>query len=399
LRGVVDIEKHITARSVSRGGHSLFIVVTLLYWCSLYTYVPILSPYMESIGFSFLMMGIVLGSYGFMQILIRFPLGILSDRLRRRKPFIVVGFVTSALGCLIFILFDGFVGVTVARAMTGISASAWVAFTVLYASYYVGNEATKAMGTISVATVTGQLIGMGVSGVVAEKWGWASTFWIGGVFALIGGAICWFVYESKEGVYRPPMQFRDIPPIIGHPILLKVSVLSVLAHSVLFITMFGFTPSYAISIGADKLYLSMLVIVFMVPHAFASLISGKRIAPRYGIWPTIVSGFIISGICTALIPFYHSLTLLLLTQAINGFAQGLHLPLFMGLSIQSIDNEKRATAMGFYQSVYAAGMFGGPFIAGWLNESFGLSGGFTFGAIVGLFAAILTAYWGYRSKR
>jgi len=339
------------------------------------------------------MMGIVLGSYGFMQILIRFPLGIMSDRLRRRKPFMFIGFITSAFGCLFFILFDGFAGVTAARAMTGISASAWVAFTVLYASYYVGSEATKAMGTISVATVSGQLIGMGISGIVAETWGWSSTFWIGGITALIGGGVCWFIYESKDGVYRPPMKLRDIPTVIGSPILLKVSILSILAHSVLFITMFGFTPSYAVSIGADKLFLSMLVIAFMVPHAFASLISGKRIAPRYGIWPTIVTGFVISGLCTALIPFYHSLPLLLFTQAINGFAQGLHLPLLMGLSIQSVDNEKRATAMGFYQSVYAAGMFGGPFIAGWLNESFGLTGGFTFGAIVGLCAAILTAYW------
>lgn len=354
---------------------------------------------MESIGFSFLMIGIALGSYGFMQIIIRFPLGILSDRLRRRKLFMVIGFATSALGCLLFILFDGFVGVTAARAMTGISASAWVAFTVLYASYYAGSEATKAMGTISVATVTGQLFGMGVSGIVAEMWGWSATFWIGGVIAMIGGGICWFIYESKDGVYRPPMQFRDIPAIIGNPILLKVSVLSVLAHSVLFITMFGFTPSYAVSIGADKLFLSMLVIAFMVPHAYASLISGKRIAPRYGIWTTIVTGFIISALCTALIPFYHSLPLLLVTQAINGFAQGLHMPLLMGLSIRSIDNEKRATAMGFYQSVYAAGMFAGPFIAGWLNESFGLTGGFTFGAIVGIFAAILTAYWGFNQKK
>jgi len=339
------------------------------------------------------MMGIVLGSYGFMQILIRFPLGILSDRLRRRKPFIVLGFATSAAGCAIFILFEGFAGVTAARAMTGISASAWVAFTVLYASYYVGSEATKAMGTISVATVTGQLLGMGISGVVAEMCGWSATFWVGGVTALIGGGICWFIYESKDGVYRPPMLFRDIPAIIGNPILLKVSLLSILAHSVLFITMFGFTPSYAVSIGADKLYLSLLVIAFMVPHAFAALITGRRIAPRYGVWATIMTGFIISGLCTALIPFNHSLTLLIITQAINGFAQGLHLPLLMGLSIQSIDNDKRATAMGFYQAVYAAGMFSGPFIAVSINESYGLGGGFIFGAAVGLLAAILTAYW------
>src|SRR5690606_20942854 len=57
----------------------LFLFATLCFWCSMYTYVPILSPYLEHIGFRYSLIGIVLGSYGFMQLLVRFPLGLWSE--------------------------------------------------------------------------------------------------------------------------------------------------------------------------------------------------------------------------------------------------------------------------------------------------------------------------------
>lgn len=75
----------------------LFIAVTLCYWCSMYTYVPILSPYLEDIRFNYALIGIVLGSYGFMQLVVRFPLGLWSDRLGRRKPFVLLGFAIQSI--------------------------------------------------------------------------------------------------------------------------------------------------------------------------------------------------------------------------------------------------------------------------------------------------------------
>jgi MFS family permease len=168
--------------------HLIFIIVTLIYWISLYIYVPILAPYLESLGATYTFVGIVLGSYGLMQIFIRLPLGIYSDRLRKRRPFIALGLLTSAVSCFCFAFTDQLGWGLAARAISGISASTWVAFTVLYASYYAKNETAKAMGTISLITVSGQLLGMGISGLLAEQWGWHSTFLAGGIIALIGFA-------------------------------------------------------------------------------------------------------------------------------------------------------------------------------------------------------------------
>ena len=69
----------------------LFIFVTAFYWFSMYAYIPTFSPYIESLGASHKMIGLILGSYGFTQMLIRIPLGIYSDRINKKKIFVNIG--------------------------------------------------------------------------------------------------------------------------------------------------------------------------------------------------------------------------------------------------------------------------------------------------------------------
>ena len=381
-----------------RVDHLLFIAVTLMYWATLYVYVPILSPYLESRGFAYSIVGIVLGSYGFMQIVIRFPLGLWSDRLRVRRPFLALGMLTGALSCFLFSMDASWQLSVVARAVSGVSASCWVAFTVLYASYFRHQDASRAMGNISLMTVGGQLGGMAFSGWLADHWGWRATFHVGIVIGLVGFLLSLFIREPKGGVTRTPIRTTDLASVVRLPLLRQVSILSILAHSVLFITMFGFTPSQAIVLGANRADLTFIVFAFMVPHAIASFASGRWLAPKFGEWRIIVIGFILSAACTWLIVLVPSLGWLAVTQAFNGLAQGLHMPLLLALAIRDVEQDKRATAMGFYQAVYAFGMFAGPFIAGWLIEAFGLGSGFALGAISALLASGLTVFWSRKQK-
>lgn len=374
------------------GDHAVFVAVTMLYWTALYIYVPILTPYLEFRGVSLSSIGLVLGSYGFMQILVRLPLGIYSDKLRRRKPFIMLGLLTAALSCFLFTWEGTWMWALAGRVVSGISASTWVAFTVLYASYYVKNDATRAMGNISLITVAGQLVGMAASGWLADRWSWNGAFHTGILIGVLGLVVAFFIKEPKEGVDREPIRLQDLGSVVRSPVLLFASGLSILAQSVLFITMFGFTPLQATVLGAGNRELTLLVFAFMIPHAISNYTSGKWIAPRLGVGNTMTLSFAVSAICTLVIPFVPSFSWLLATQIIGGFAQGLHFPLLLGLSIQDIKPSKRATAMGFYQAVYSIGMFAGPFLAGWMNEAAGLSSGFYLGSAAAAAAAFLTLY-------
>mgnify|MGYP001175455053 CR=1 FL=1 len=372
--------------------HVLFIAVTVIYWMSLYVYVPVLSLFLDERGLSMQMIGLVLGSYGFVQIVVRFPLGMLSDKIGRRKPFILIGMATGAASCLLFLL-PGWLGPLAGRLMAGVCASTWVAFTVLYASYFTAADATRAMGRISFMTASGQLIGMTLSGVLADRFDWGAVFGAGFAAALIGLLLAAAIREPRERADRPAVSFAKLGSVVRKPLLVKVSLLSVIAHSILFITMFGFTPLKAEQLGAGGLELTYVVFAFMIPHAFTSLFSARWFAPRLGSWQTVMAGFALSALFTAAIAFSPSLGWLMATQALNGFAQGLHFPLLLGMSIQEVELPERATAMGFYQAVYSVGMFAGPFLAGWLNDSFGLTSGFWLGAVLGAAAAMLAARW------
>jgi MFS transporter, DHA1 family, multidrug resistance protein len=186
--------------------------------------------------------------------------------------------------------------------------------------------------------------------------------------------------------------------VMREPLLLKVSLLSILAHSIIFTTMFGFIPVYALQIGLQERDLSMIVFSFMIPHALATFFMGKVLVPILGKWKSLTLAFFCSAVFTLITPIIKEKELLCIVQALNGFSLGLLFPLLLGMSIESIADDKRATAMGTYQAIYAIGMFVGPYLAGMLNSAMGIHAGFYFAGVLGIAAMTLILLWNYKER-
>jgi MFS transporter, DHA1 family, multidrug resistance protein len=372
---------------------NLFIVVSFLLWFPQFLYVPIFSPYMESMGGKYTFIGIVLSSYGIMQLLFRLPIGIFSDVKKVRKPFIIFGMLASMFSCMIFLTTNSLGWILVARALAGISAATWVAFTVIYPSYFGDHEVHRSMGSISFIVVLAQFLGMGFSGSIVSEWGWKAPFLIAGCFSIIGVLLSFFIFEPKQGIEREPLKVKDLAAVTKEPALLKVALLSILAHSIIFSTMFGFTSNYALHIGFRKSELTFIVFAFMIPHAIATLFMGRVLVPLLGEWKALKMAFFLTSIFTFLIPLVQNKALFLAVQVFSGFSLGLIFPLLLGLAIERIAPEKRATAMGAYQAIYAIGIFGGPFFAGIFNSMLGIQAGFYFVGILGFVATLFIIIW------
>ena len=88
-----------------------------------------------------------------------------------------------------------------------------------------------------------------------------------------------------------------------------------------------------------------------------------------------------------------SIPLLFVIQGCIGIAQGIGYPVLMGTTIRDVPAQQRSRAMGLHQSVYAAGIFIGPWASGVLAESIGIRRmfGITSGLvlILGLTGAVL----------
>ena len=357
-----------------------------LYWGALYVYSPILSVYAASLGASFTTVGVIVGAYGFVQMLLRIPVGIWSDRLGRRLPLLYAGHFFNLLGCLGLAFATNAAWLVLARGVFGISAATWVGFTVLYASYFPPNEAPKAMGVVSAINGISLTIFIGLGGQIAEVWGMPSTFYVGAVLAVLG--IGTTIPVAEERVPRKAAAARQIRTVITHPIVITTALISALNQYVIWATTFGFIPLYADGLGASKSALGIIGVIALLPYTLASLVN-HRVAGRLGDNRALFVGIFVMAAMALIVPLINSLPLLAITQGISGVGRGMTYPLLMGLSIRQIPEQDRATAMGVFQATYAIGMFLGPMTCGALADVFGLSGAFVVAGAICTVAAFI----------
>jgi MFS family permease len=132
----------------------------------------------------------------------------------------------------------------------------------------------------------------------------------------------------------------------------------------------------------------MMTLIGLAGQTVAAYASGVWCAPRWGMRPVLVVGFIIVGTGTVMIPYSETVLMLYLAQLVGGLGRGLISPILMTLAVQSIPPEERGTAMGVYQAVYAIGMFSGPALGGVLGDWIGLSGVFLSTGLVCVIGAV-----------
>lgn len=377
---------------MSRGRVWLFYLTTAVFWASLYVYVPILSPYVKDKGASLGLIGLVISSYGFTQLVLRIPTGIWSDRVGTRRPFILTGFVASLISGLGLALAPNAWFLLLFRGMAGVAATTWVAFTVLFSGYFPQDRVTRAMSFITFFMSVGQLIATFSGGSLAENYGRGFTFYVGAVLGIIGFILTLGLVEKERTFRANSISLREIVSIGRNRVLLTVSLIAALGQYAAFVTLYGFTPLYAKSLGASDAHLGFLSLVSAVPYTITTLLSGTMMSKRMGERPVVAAGYAITALTSAIIPFIKSLWLLDLSQAIGGLGRGMTYPILMGLSIKALPPEKRATAMGFFQAIYSLGMFGGPALSGFLGEGIGLTGVFVSTGAICLLGAVLSMF-------
>ncbi len=356
-----------------------------LYWGALYVYSPILAVYAQSLGASFTTVGMVVGAYGFVQMWLRIPLGIWSDRLGRRLPFLYAGHFFNLVGCLGLAMAPTPMYLVAFRGVLGISAATWVAFTVLFASYFPLDQSPKAMGIVTAINGISLIIVNGLGGQIAQMWGMGATFYAGVGLAAIG--LIATVPIKEHRVKRQPPTFRQIWRIITHPALMLVASITALNHYAFWATTFSFIPLHAANLGASKLTLGVIGVVALVPYTLIAPMN-HRFAARLGKNRAVFVGILVMAVTMFVVPLINNIPLLAISQGASGFGRGLVYPLLMGLSIREISGEDRATAMGVYQAVYAIGMFLGPTTAGTVADAAGLSGAFIMAGTVSVIAAV-----------
>ena len=365
----------------------IFFIATSLFWFALYAYVPFFAPYAEEMYAEPWLIGLMIGAYGFVQMVIRFPLGIISDRLRKRKIFIMAGLAFAAVSGLVVFAFPSPMMILAARSFAGVAASSWVVFTVLGAAYNKPGDTVRTIGMLNAYNSLGRVAALLLGGLVAQLLGFSYAFLLAGVAGLIGLVLSAGIVEKRPEAKQPP-KISELLSVAKNRQLLCASLLAILSQYISFSTTFGFVPLVATRLGATNFMLGMLGVAATLPGIIIAPMAG-RLLKKFGISKVLVGGFLLTALACAVMPLSQAMWQLFIVQIANNIGLIVVFTSLMGLCIQDIEAERRATAMGFFQAVYGLGMFLGPFVMGWLTQGLGLEAAFVFTGGIAVLGAVV----------
>lgn len=365
----------------------LLFMVTALFWSAQYNYTQFINPELSRMGMNAAFMGLVSGAYGFTQMVLRIPLGILADRAGRQKPFVVAGSLLTMLAGLGFVLFYTPGGFLLSRGLAGVASASWVSFTVLYSSYFAHSEGPRRISHLNTANMGGRLAGFFLIILIVPLMGLVASFWFS---ALCGGIGLVMSLGLKERPHeRQGISWQVLLQVSRDRYLLACSIMGILTQVLAFSTYTGFTVNAAKALGAQDAGLTWLNIALLVPTLVMNLLVTTRLLRITSGRALVIAGFVVAAFYCLLVPLATSLWQLYLIQILGGFASSLTFAVLIGQSVRDIPQHLRAVAMGVYQAVYGIGMTLGPILMGLMIDNAGMKTAFFVMAGVSLLSAAL----------
>ncbi|MDI9469889.1 MAG: MFS transporter [Bacillota bacterium] len=375
------------------------LAVIWMFWFAMYTYPAFFAPYLRSLNASPAEQGVIIGSYGFAQMMLRLPFGILSDRLGRRRIFVAAGLVASLISGFGLAFTTSLPLILLLRGLTGVSAAMWVQLTSLYFAGIDPERRADASGHISALQQFSTLTAMLIGSWLAERVSFPAAFALGGLAATAGLLLMLLERRRTPEEVKPAasatpaarISWAVVARVATDPMLFWSAVISLLMQLVQFATIQGFVPQLAADLGASPGDMGLLSALTGLSRALVSIWAGS-FARRLGLRRTLVIAILLAAFCTALLPVMPNFAWLIVNQMLAALGVGLLLGLLLGLCVRDIEPQYRTSGMGFYQSVYAVGMVAGPVLTGWLAGRSTLAVAFRVIAVIALLTALLTAW-------
>ena len=351
---------------------------------------PIFAIYAEKLqgGDNHALIGLALGAYGFMQVILQLPFGMASDRFGRKK-LIYLGLIMFAVGSVCAAMATDIYMVIVGRAIQGAGAISAVV-TALVADSTREEHRTQAMAMIG-ATIGITFAVSLVAGPLLNQWiGVQGIFWLTAVLSFLAMAVVKFAVPEPLHVHfhsdaqTAPARIREV---LRDRQLLRLNFGTFCLHGAQ-MAMFMVVP-FAIkhSTGMNEnthwqIYLPVLVISFvlMVP----AIIYAEKKAKLKPVFMSAVALMLVTQIA-----FMFSLnTLWGIVATLLSYFVAFNI---LEASLPSLISKMapvaaKGTAMGIHNTAQSFGMFLGAALGGWLSHTYGSQ-------MVFVFCAVLMLIW------
>lgn len=368
--------------------NTLFIIM-ILYWFSLYTYIPFQVPYLYALNVTPSIVGIILGLYGASQMILRFPFGIISDYFGKYKIFIVLGSLLSAVSCIIKIVYPSANGFLVGNILTGVAASTWLMYMVLYYSYFDRSKEHMAASKCLVANVIGMFLGFLFATIFYQKFG-MNLMLIAAAFAAFAATIlALFLKEEKR---EKKNNIKDLILVIKNRRLLFFSVLSIIEQGIHMVASVSFTLNRIKELGGASYLVGIASLLNMFFAIVSAYIASTSFASKRGSKFYVPFSFVLLGLYCVAVILTKNIFVIVASQILSGLSIGMLASYLTSEALIEIDRDKKSSAMGFYQTAYSIGIFIYPIITGKIVEMYSIEMAYIFltaSAVICAFIALL----------
>lgn len=366
----------------------LFIAV-IFFWFAQYVYIPFQTPYLIRIGTSAGVAGMVIGAYGISQMLLRLPVGILADCRNRHKQFIMIGGISSGVASLFRIFIQNGTGFFIANLFSGLASAMWISFMVMYMSFYPDSQ-QKATSRLVLANNMGMLAGFVISTLFYQKLGMPVIcgFSVCAGFACViaAGRLSEPVAEQME--VSSKIAVKELVSVCFNRNLLLFAVLALVQQGVQMSTTMSFTTQIIRNLGADTMMIGISSIIYMFSAVLWAKFASTELCSRWPACNWIILVFCTTAVYCILVPMSTSILMVCILQILPGMATGILFSFLTAEAMKGVPAEKKSTAMGCFQAVYALGMTVFPVICGKIAEIVSMSAAYMFLAAICLAAAL-----------
>lgn len=360
-------------------------VVTFLYAIAQALGIPLVPPFLKlEYAASVAFVGIVMGIYGFMQIVLRLPMGDMADR-RGRKPSLLLSFACTFVAGIFLVFAQNAWWVIPGVAFFGLAGGIfWVAANSYLFDRVPKEQLARVTTDYSVAVGLAFLVGPPVGHLLADVLGFRVAFIAFLATSVVGFLLALTLPEARV---EPRPRNATSPYVrawglLKHPALV-MSAAGTLLYSMLFNTMTAFFELHVLAVGIGVTVAGLLLGGRQL-SALVIRIGLPRMLDRFGPTRVLFFGVVVSAFATMLIPLATSVWALSGVIAIAGAATGMMIPANLMLVHEGAPPGERGLANGIYGTMLGLGGTIAPPLFGAAGDAFGLAWAFWTAGIAAL---------------
>lgn len=342
-----------------------FIIGTRFF--GLFIILPVLSLYAFNLdGANDFLVGLLIGIYALMQMLLQVPFGALSDKIGRKKA-LFLGLVIFILGSVLCALADDIYMMMIGRALQGAGAVGAVA-AALISDFTSEEQRSKAMAIMGAFIGLSFCFSMLLSPILSQNFGFSSLFYLSAILTLLC-IVLLFTAVPKEPKIITKAEQTPILKLLTQKNLALMNLTSFMQKMLISIAFFLIPLLFVKSLANPKedLWLVYLcaMIVGLLAMGVAGVLGEKRAFSKSLLLVGVGLFILAFGLIYLSFTSYEIATLIfILAVAVFFIGFNLHEPIMQSVASKFALANERGTALGIFNAFGYGGSFVGGIVSG-----------------------------------